>query len=151
MANPPRKIGFVLAATEHGTMIFNRFDYHRTDNGTYGVGHVLLSNAIWQPGEIGSAVCLLAARRAHFGDGVMAIDCGANIGTHTLEWAWSMTGWGSVIAIEGAGAHLLRPCRQHRAEQLLQRARDPRRGGGDGRDAARSHPGLPDARQFRQP
>ena len=100
MANPPRKIGFVLAATEHGTMILNRFDYHRTDNGTYGVGHVLLSNAIWQPGEIGSAVSLLAARRAHFGDGVMAIDCGANIGTHTLEWARSMTGWGSVIAIE---------------------------------------------------
>jgi hypothetical protein len=26
MANPPRKIGFVLAATEHGTMILNRFD-----------------------------------------------------------------------------------------------------------------------------
>jgi FkbM family methyltransferase len=100
MANPPRKIGFVLAATEHGTMILNRFDYHRGDNGTYGLGHVLLSNSIWQPAEIGGAVSLLAARRRHFGDGVMAIDCGANIGTHTLEWARSMTGWGSVIAIE---------------------------------------------------
>jgi FkbM family methyltransferase len=100
MANPPRKIGFVLAATEHGTMILNRFDYHRGDNGTYGVGHVLLSNSIWQPAEIGGAVSLLTVRRTHFGDGVVAIDCGANIGTHTLEWARSMTGWGSVIAIE---------------------------------------------------
>jgi FkbM family methyltransferase len=100
MANPPRKIGFVLAATEHGTMILNRFDYHRGDNGTYGVGHVLLSNSIWQPAEIGSVVSLLAVRRTHFGNGVVAIDCGANIGTHTLEWARSMTGWGSVIAIE---------------------------------------------------
>src|SRR5580658_1705257 len=100
MANPPRKIGFVLAATEHGTMILNRFDYHRGDNGTYGVGHVLLSNSIWQPAEIGGAVSLLTVRRTHFGDGVVAIDCGANIGTHKLEWARSMTGWGSVIAIE---------------------------------------------------
>jgi len=99
MANPPRKIGFVLAATEHGTMILNRFDYHRGDHGTFGVGHVLLSNSIWQPAEIGSAVNLLAARRTHFGDGVMAIDCGANIDTPTLKWARSMTGWGSVIAI----------------------------------------------------
>ena len=30
----------------------------------------------------------------------MAIDCGANIGVHTIEWASAMTGWGSVLAIE---------------------------------------------------
>ena len=30
----------------------------------------------------------------------MAIDCGANIGAHTIEWATAMTGWGSVVAIE---------------------------------------------------
>jgi FkbM family methyltransferase len=100
MANPPRTIGFVLTATEHGTMILNRFDYHRTADGAYGVGHQLLGNAIYEPFEIGNAVRLLAARRAHFGDGVVAIDCGANIGVHTLEWARSMSGWGSVIAIE---------------------------------------------------
>src|ERR1700722_6032379 len=45
MANPPRRIGFVLAATEHGTMILNRFDYRHSDQGTYGVGHQLLNNA----------------------------------------------------------------------------------------------------------
>ena len=100
MANPPRTIGFVLAATEHGTMILNRFDYHRTGNGAYGVGHQLLTNAVYEPFETAYAVRLLAARRTHFGDGVVAIDCGANIGVHTLEWARSMTGWGSVVAIE---------------------------------------------------
>ena len=93
MTNPARKIGFVLTATEHGTMILNRFDGHRTDNGAYGVGLQLLTNAVYEPFEIGHAVRLLAARRLHFGDGVVAIDCGANIGTHTLEWARSMTGW----------------------------------------------------------
>ena len=100
MANPPRKLGFVLAATEHGTMILNRFDYHRNEHGPYGVGHMLLQDASYEQFEIANAVRLLAARRAHFGDGVVAIDCGANIGVHTLEWARSMTGWGSVIAIE---------------------------------------------------
>jgi FkbM family methyltransferase len=30
----------------------------------------------------------------------VAIDCGANIGTHTIEWAKKMTGWGAVIGIE---------------------------------------------------
>jgi FkbM family methyltransferase len=43
---------------------------------------------------------LLESRRRHFGDGVVAIDCGANIGTHTIEWAQFMFGWGQVISIE---------------------------------------------------
>ena len=39
-------------------------------------------------------------RRCEGFDGVVAIDCGANIGVHTIEWATSMTGWGSVLSIE---------------------------------------------------
>ena len=31
---------------------------------------------------------------------MVAIDCGANIGVHTIEWATAMTGWGSVVAVE---------------------------------------------------
>jgi len=100
MANPPRTLGFVLAATEHGTMIVNRFDQHDAGRGAYGVGFNLLHNAHYDPTEVANAVSLLAVRRGHFGDGVVAVDCGANIGVHTLEWARSMTGWGSVIAIE---------------------------------------------------
>ena len=42
MTNPPRKLAFVLAATEHGTMIVNRFDeYRRPDNSAFGVGFQL--------------------------------------------------------------------------------------------------------------
>jgi FkbM family methyltransferase len=43
---------------------------------------------------------MLALRRRYHGDGVLAIDCGANIGVHTIEWAKAMTGWGSVLSIE---------------------------------------------------
>jgi FkbM family methyltransferase len=100
VAVQPRKLGFVLASTEHGTMILDRFDVNRNGDGAYGVGHMLLTNACYEPFEIENAVRLLGARRAHFGDGVVAVDCGANIGVHTLEWARSMTGWGSVIAVE---------------------------------------------------
>ena len=39
-------------------------------------------------------------RKEFFGDGVVAVDCGANIGVHTVEWAKLMHGWGRVIAIE---------------------------------------------------
>src|SRR5262249_6937922 len=33
-------------------------------------------------------------------DPVVAIDCGANIGVYTVEWARLMRGWGSVLAFE---------------------------------------------------
>jgi FkbM family methyltransferase len=66
----------------------------------YGVGYQILNTAAFDPGEVKIALELLALRRKHHGDGVIAIDCGANIGVHTIEWASAMTGWGSVIAIE---------------------------------------------------
>lgn len=101
MANPPRKIAFVLASTDHGTLIVNRFDY-RMVNATegYGVGHFLLETSSYEPQEGSVAMQLLGLRRQHFGDGAVAVDCGANIGVHTVEWAKGMTRWGRVIAIE---------------------------------------------------
>lgn len=50
--------------------------------------------------EISTITELLSLRHQFFGNGVMAIDCGANIGAHTIEWAISMTGWGKVEAFE---------------------------------------------------
>jgi FkbM family methyltransferase len=101
MQNVPRKLAFVLASSNHGTMIVNRFDYRMLDSQRgFGVGYQILENACFDPTEVKLAVDLLALRRKHHGDGVVAIDCGANIGVHTIEWAAAMTGWGSVLSIE---------------------------------------------------
>lgn len=96
-----RPIAFVLAASDHGSMIVNRNDYHMPDPAHgYGVGFEILSNSSCEASEIGLVLGLLQARRRHFGDGVVAIDGGANIGVHAVEWAKSMYGWGRVTAFE---------------------------------------------------
>ncbi|QJD91199.1 FkbM family methyltransferase [Duganella dendranthematis] len=95
-----RPIAFVLASTNHGSMLVNRHDYRIVPGGGYGVGYQLLNSSAFDPQEIDFAVKLLMTRRENFGDGVVAIDCGANIGVHTIEWAQAMHGWGEVIAFE---------------------------------------------------
>ncbi|HLH90090.1 MAG TPA: FkbM family methyltransferase [Xanthobacteraceae bacterium] len=101
MRNPRRKIAFVLAASEHGTMIVNRLDYRMVDDERgIGVGFQILEGAAFDAQEVDMALSLLGLRRQYFGDGVTALDCGANIGVHTIEWARRMSGWGRVIAIE---------------------------------------------------
>ncbi|MDH2344189.1 FkbM family methyltransferase [Bradyrhizobium sp. SSUT112] len=82
-------------------MIVNRFDYQTVpDGGSFGVGFDLLETSSFSCNEVNLALSMLELRRRYFGDGVVAIDCGANIGVHTIEWARAMTGWGEVIAIE---------------------------------------------------
>jgi FkbM family methyltransferase len=101
MLDAMRKLPFVLASSNHGTMIVNRLDYQMVDaNQGFGVGFQLLETAAFDPLEVKLAVEILALRRRHYGDGVLAIDCGANIGVHTIEWAKAMSRWGSVLAIE---------------------------------------------------
>src|SRR6476660_8329709 len=100
MRNVRRKLAFVLASSNHGAMIVNRFDYHLGRDSGYGVGFQLLETARFDAEEVELMLQLLDIRRRHRGDGIIAIDCGANIGVHTIEWATAMTGWGSVIAIE---------------------------------------------------
>jgi FkbM family methyltransferase len=96
-----QKLAFVIASSKHGTMIVNRFDYRMVDaERGYGVGFQILETAAFDPGEVKIALELLELRRRYHGDGVVAIDCGANIGVHTIEWASAMTGWGAVVAIE---------------------------------------------------
>jgi FkbM family methyltransferase len=101
MRNVGRKLAFVLASSNHGTMIVNRFDYLTAglDRGI-GVGYQILEAAAFDPVEVELTVQLLELRRRYHGDGAVAIECGANIGVHTVEWATAMTGWGSVVAIE---------------------------------------------------
>ena len=101
MLNVKRKLAYVLVSSNHGAMILNRFDYRMVGPSQgFGLGYQILNTACYDPDEVDLVLQLLAMRRRHYGDGVMAIDCGANIGVHTVEWAIAMTGWGSVLGIE---------------------------------------------------
>ena len=101
MPKPPRKIAFVSVSTEHGTLIVNRFDQHIVNPTTgYGVGFQLLEASQYDAAEVDLTLKLLDLRRQHYGDGAIAVDCGANIGVFTVEWAKHMTGWGAVVAFE---------------------------------------------------
>ena len=101
MSFPARPIAYVLSASNHGTMIVNRNDHRMVDaQRGYGVGYQILNNSGFDMPEVGLVLALLSARRKHFGNGVVAIDGGANIGVHTIEWARHMHGWGRVISFE---------------------------------------------------
>jgi FkbM family methyltransferase len=100
MQLPHRPIAFVLAASNHGTMIVNRNDHHTRNEFSFGVGQQILSQSCFDPDEVRFVLHLLALRRHYFGDGVFAIDGGANIGVHTVEWARHMHGWGRVLSFE---------------------------------------------------
>ena len=92
-----RPIAFVLASTDHGTVIVNRFDY---GPGGFGVGYQLFSHTYYDASEIAVTKTFLNSKRRHFGDGVVALDLGANIGLFSVEWAKHMTNWGRVISVE---------------------------------------------------
>lgn len=95
-----RKLAFVLGSTDHGSMIVNRFDYNFHNGTGYGVGYNLLENASFDTDDVTLLKQILDLKRQTGGDGVIALDGGANIGVHTIEWARHMTGWGYVIGIE---------------------------------------------------
>jgi FkbM family methyltransferase len=82
-------------------MIVNRHDHSQSRQGaSIGVGHQLLTQSCFDPTEVELALALLDLRREFFGGSVMALDGGANLGVHTLEWARHMHGWGRVLAFE---------------------------------------------------
>lgn len=97
----PRSAAFALITTDHGTMIVNVNDRWRAeDGGEFGVGSQLLRSSRYDLDQVTVLKGLAALRRHYCGDGVLALDCGANIGVFTIELARHMTGWGSVIAVE---------------------------------------------------
>lgn len=92
---------FVLATTKFGTLIVNRFDHHEPEHGfSSGVGAEVLEFGEYAPEEAMQLFRLMQFRRQLAGDGVVVVDCGANIGAHTVNWAQAMRGWGGVLAIE---------------------------------------------------
>jgi FkbM family methyltransferase len=100
MSKPARPLGFILASTDHGTMILNRFDQVIAPGVAFGCGYQLLNTASYDPDEVSLLLHILDLRRKYHGDGMVAVDCGANLGVHTIEWAKHMTGWGVVLAFE---------------------------------------------------
>ena len=70
MRNVGRKLAFVLAASNHGTMIVNRFDYRMVDSDRgYGVGFQILETAAFDPVEVETVVQLLELRQRYHGPG----------------------------------------------------------------------------------
>ncbi|WP_250471289.1 FkbM family methyltransferase [Caballeronia sp. GAFFF1] len=100
MQLPHRPIAFVLAASNHGTMIVNRNDHHTRNGFSFGVGQQILSRSCFDADEVAFVLHVLSMRRRYFGEGVFAIDGGANVGVHSVEWARHMHGWGRVLSFE---------------------------------------------------
>lgn len=97
----PRAAAFALLNTEHGTLIVNTNDRCAPGGGAeFGVASQLLRNSCFDPEQVATLKGLVGLRRRYFGDGVLAVDCGANIGVFTIELARHMRGWGGVVGIE---------------------------------------------------
>ena len=58
------------------------------------MGFQLLNTSSHDQQEIVFALALIDRRRIHFGTGGISIDCGANVGVHTIEWARLIHSWG---------------------------------------------------------
>lgn len=94
-------IPFVLMSTASGPMIVNRLDQHAVDaDSGFGVAWELLNHGTYSKDHGELLQSILLTRREFFGDGVMAVDCGAHIGMFTVHWARMMADWGHVIGIE---------------------------------------------------
>jgi FkbM family methyltransferase len=91
---------FSIVNTDHGAMLVNRLDFQVVKGGAVGVGFQLLEYGEYDSDEIIKAIRLLKWQFDRHGPGVVAIDGGANIGVHTVEWAKYLRGWGRVIAFE---------------------------------------------------
>ena len=95
-----QKIPFVLASTAHGSIILPRNDWRKLSDthNEFGVGADILVHGEYDLPLISMTCGVLAHQRDKRGAGVVAIDCGANIGIYSIEWARRMDGWGSVIS-----------------------------------------------------
>ena len=99
--NVDNVVAFITSPSDHGDLIVNRLDYNRSFNDEYyGVGAQILETGHYDLPEIMMLKALLVEARVHRGEGLVVLDCGANIGVHTVEFARLMRSWGSVMAIE---------------------------------------------------
>lgn len=88
---------FQLMETNHGKLIVNKFDELSP---LWGVGSQIMRRGYYDMPEINLTKKILLECRKQSGDGVVALDCGANIGVHSVEWGKLMDGWGFVYSFE---------------------------------------------------
>jgi FkbM family methyltransferase len=97
----PRPLPFVLANSDHGALIVSQLDHVQDATGEqFGVGHQIMTRGSFDMEEVALTLDVLRDRRETHGDGVVAVDGGANVGVFTIEWAREMSGWGEVVAFE---------------------------------------------------
>lgn len=97
------KISYIVASTEHGTLIVNRNDENSNEQyGVYGLGYNLLETGSFFKGDIDLLKDLVRIRKKRIAGKrpLSIIDCGANIGVHTVELARELADSGNVIAVE---------------------------------------------------
>ena len=81
-------------------MIVNQNDMKQTSTGIIGVGAQILNKQSFDQEAVNLVLGLLSKRRHIYKKNIVALDCGANIGVHTIEWARHMHGSGQVHAYE---------------------------------------------------
>ena len=91
---------FCTLETAHGTLIVNKNDWAGDDGHRFGVSHQLLTNREFEKIEVHGLKTLIDRQRTNNGDGVVVLDCGANLGVHSIDWGRHMRGWGQVFSVE---------------------------------------------------
>jgi|SRR5579885_355054 FkbM family methyltransferase len=91
---------FILAATDHGPLIFNHLDVHYLPHAAYGVGFQLLSKGHYDAEEVKEIRSLVDDLHQQRKRDIIALDCGANIGVMTIELGKHLSSRGKVFAFE---------------------------------------------------
>lgn len=92
---------YLPLTTDQGLFIVNRLDVNRVGDGhPFGVAHQFFAQGAFDPAEVELAVSLIRMRRQLHAKSVFAVDCGANVGVHTVSWAREIYPEGQVLAIE---------------------------------------------------
>lgn len=102
------KIANILASTDYGSIIINRFDYLTYtkpwgEEATDGVGYNLLETSTYEKEEVQLSCDLLRLQSRYFPGGMIALDIGANIGIYSLAWMKTfreLNNDGQIIAFE---------------------------------------------------
>jgi FkbM family methyltransferase len=95
-----RKLAFILAGTDYGTFILNRYDFNNAEGRVYGVGIELLETGRYEV-DLGRAGMQLMQLLQHYrGPDIVVVDGGAHVGVHSIPWGRLLYGRGKLYAFE---------------------------------------------------